>query len=974
LKDQEKLQKDLEPRDLMVTQFRQNPKLPFDNRSPKDWRMAFQNQLKAILLITASCLGILGSGCTEGDKFFVSPRTALPGNFSATDVRNNNLAADALAFSENAASIDEVRVEMASHSSDLLGPQSSAKDSFVVLLRSGPRLFAAHSDTIQLTETVELTAPDQDRNKTVALNSAIIVPLRLNDYRNQAGLASPNVNDNNEAWLLVYAYDTFTNQNSPIGIGPRRALAAHVFLPAKRLDPVSTDSRLGDLVFGWQTQGRIIRLPFNQTGEDVVGFAAMSDGLVGNAEFRSQASAHSPTTTIPIKGAPGPNSYRFGQDMTRLGLLVTQFKNDDPATPENDSRLVTHYSSFDFAQLNFELAQEFPVPPGHFPGSNVGVFQGATAYDPGIVRISNQHAFLVLKDATRSPNTSNIIVTDQVLTVLTSIDQRDGTSALKGNLDTDLSLNGADRGLHGQGIGEQAQFLTGASILGPDEGLLNQTVLFFRASDNNTLLGDLDTDFQLHAAAVDSTPGAVLEGTLLNLPQRLSQHRDVMGTPFLDPVLDPKLALSRDGLYALVSYRQNEDSSARQGVALNALVFKTNSLSGFPGSRFSTERRIDNGPQDPNRINSMVADVRDFQIQNLITPACGQQTDTALISLIYEQSFNNQDRVFIRPLRVDLSNQSTLTLAAEVELETNNLTPSSFDPITNRSAFSFIENTVDLTQFRLVDIGVGPNGQSHELLAVFSKEADDLDDNDGRGDIDIVAQQITVNLNPNQPTATPGFRARLDDTDEGMGLGVTNRSQLYAVVIPKLSASTTATNSQPNTVSIIFKQPSAGNISGPLGLFVRVLDLKRFRASDSQLFEPPLTDPPQRLDARQSDVQPLTLAGSDRLNPLAIRQQGRPAVLVDGPRMLTFFLQDGHLFASETLDGFTFSNRGGLPDPQIVDNEGFGSNIQSPADLFIAPFDNGQCSSANGAVLVYLKEDKTGSDKRALIRIVVRPF
>lgn len=928
-----------------------------------------QNGFLVYLFFMLACLSV---GCTEGDKFFVSPMANLPGNFTGTDVRENNRATDGLAFSENGFSIDEVRVEVVTKTSELVGPESSTGPSYMTVLRSGARIFAAHGDARGLTRTVELTPPDQDRNLDVSLASAILVPLRLNNYQGLNG-AIGAVNDNNEAWVLIYAYNTFTQLGSTGGLGPRRALSAHVFLPANRTQSVSQDSRLGTLEFGWQRQGQQISLLQEQAGEDVVSFAALSDGLVGTAEFTSTASAHSPTMTLPVNGAPGANSYQFGQDMTRLGLLITQMKNDDPGTPENDARLVTQYASFDLAQLSFESSVEFAVPNRHFQPDNIGVFQGATAYDPGLIRVSNQHAFLVLKDATRTPNTTNIVTSDQVLTVLTSVDQRDGSSALVPNLDTDLSLNGINRGFHGQGVGETAEFLTQAAILGPDEGLTNQTVIFFRVNDN-TSTGDADTDFQLHAAAVDSTKGSGLEGTLSNLPQRLSEHRDTPGVPFSDPVLDPQIALSRDASYAILCYRQNEMASNGPGIAANTLIFKTDTASGFPGSRFSSELRVDNGNLDPDRVlMGQVAPVSSLAIQSLLVPGVGQQSDTVLASLLFEQSFMNQDRVFARPIQINTTGPTTVSLISEVELETNNLVLSNRDPNTGRVAFSFPEGTVNLRDFQLIDIGTGPV-QSHELLAVFAKEADDTNSDDGVGDRDIIAQQITLDLST--ANAGLGFRARIDNTDEVQGAGLPARTELVALRVPN-SRSLAATNSIPNTVTILFKQPSAGNITGPLGLFARVLDLRRFRASANQIFRPNLNEDPLRLDARPGPFQLLSLGGPDRLTAFPFRKQGSPGILVDGSRTLLFFLQDGHLLASESTDIFSFSNNQGLPAPELVDHEGLGSDIQSISDVVVAPFDRGQGSTATGAVILYLKQDSMGGNKRAFVRIVnpvPRPF
>ncbi|MDF1660547.1 MAG: hypothetical protein P1V97_02160 [Planctomycetota bacterium] len=935
---------------------------------PQAPRLSPNGLLVKLLLL----LSLLSLGCTDGDKFFISPVANLPGNFNGTDVRDNNRAADGLAFSENGISIDEVRVEVVTKTSELVGPESPTEPSFMTVLRSGARVFASHGNGEGLTQSVELTPPDQDRNQAVSLASAILVPLRLNNYQGING-ALGDVNANNQAWVLIYAYNTFTQLGGAGGLGPRRALSAHVFLPSRRKQPLSQDSRLGALEFGWQRQGQQITLLQQEAGEDVVSFAALSDGLIGTAEFTSAASAHSPTMTIPVNGAPGANSYQFGQDMTRLGLLITQIKNDDPSTTENDARLVTQYASFDLAQLNFESSVEFAVPNRHFQPDNVGVFQGATAYDPGLIRVSNQHAFLILKDATRTPNTTNIVTSDQVLTVLTAVDQRDGSSALIANLDTDLSLNGINRGFHGQGIGETAQFLNQAGILGPDEGLTNQTVIFFRVNDNNPV-GDPDTDFQLHAAAVDSTKGSGLEGTLSNLPQRLSTHGDTPGVPFSDPVLDPQIALSRDASYAILCYRQNEMASNGPGIAANALVFKTSTASGFPGSRFSPEIRVDNGNLDPDRVlMGQVAPVTDLSIQSLLFPGVGQQSDTVFASLFYEQSFTNQDRVFARPIQINITGPTTASLVSEIELESNNLVLSNRDPNTGRVAFSFPEDSVNLRDFQLIDIGTGP-AQSRELLAVFVKEADDTNTDDGVGDRDVIAQQITLDLTT--ANAGLGFRARIDNTDEVQGAGLPARTELVAVRVPN-SRSLSATNSIPNTVTILFKQPSAGNITGPLGLFARVLDLGQFRASANQIFRPNLSEDPLRLDSRPGPFQMLSLGGPDRLTAFPFRKQGNPGILVDGDRTLLFFLQDGHIRASESIGVFSFSNSQGLPAPELVDNEGFGSDVQSTSDVVIAPFDRGQGSTATGAVILYLKQDSMGGNKRALVRIVTpvpRPF
>lgn len=930
-------------------------------------------------ILALSLLLVSASACTEGDKFFVAQRLDRPGNFLGTAVDDANIATDGLAFSENGLSVDELRIEHAQRPSDKVNGVSGNPDAFVILFRAGNRIFAAQSDANSLTPAVELTAPDRDFSVPVSLADALLIPLRFNNYVNASGQSLVSVNDKNLHWLVVYSYQTFNNQPNS-GVGPRRALASHVFRTPLKNTPLTTDPQfplLGDFEFGWQVLGQQVPLPTTKAGEDVVGHAVVSDGLIGTAEFTSSASAHSPTSTAPVTGAPGQNSLRFGDDMSRLGLLVFQFDDNDAMAPDDDSRIALQFTSFNFNQLRFLAASEVQPPPGHFNPDNVGVFQGATAYDPAQVRVSNQHVFVILRDATRMANSRDIVSSENVLSVLTIADDLDGTCSVRLNIDADLSVNGSNRGFHGQGLNEMANFAQSGCIFGPDEGLEDETVIVFNVADSSTS-NDLDTDTQVHAAVISSLKGAASEGQLTDDPRRLSVHNDTAGTPFTDPALNLNCQLSRDGDYVLIAYRQNEDSAQGQGLALNALIYKTDTAMSFP-MRFSSELRVDDGPQDMSRVvtGPAVLPVQDFAFQSRVALRCGQQTDSAAVAVVYEQSDGNQDRVFVRPFEVQLTDPPAIQLADDLEIDSQNLVKSTFNATLNTDEFSFIEGSVQLSQFRLLDIGVDSQNKAGEFVLVYPKEVDDIDTDDGRGDIDILAQGISLDIATDQAQLT--FRGRIDNTDEGNGLGQMRRTELIAVVPTPTRAAASGPMTSPDSITIFFTQPSSGNISGGFGMFARSLRLDQFRAATGMVFfenivSPGIGSAPVRIDARQSSLTTLGLHSGDRLTRNSLVRHDAPAILQNGTRMLLLFLQDGHLFASESQDGVNFTKFGQLPDPNLVDNESFGTNIVDPADIFIAPLDNSQCGNTAGTVILYIKRDSANGDRRILLRRVLNPL
>jgi hypothetical protein len=274
---------------------------------------------------------------------------------------------------------------------------------------------------------------------------------------------------------------------------------------------------------------------------------------------------------------------------------------DDPATTSHEARLSLLFSGFDLERLRFESAFEIAPKAGHFEPDNTGIFRGATAFEPGRVLVSNQHAALILDDVKRMPGTLEVQSRESVATILTIVDDGLGRCRPRLDLDADLSLNGPTRGFHGSGLNERARLVESLGFLGPDEGLSDETVLFLLVNDGHGGNNDPDSDEQIYAAAINSARRGRLEGSLVNAPRRVSTHRDSPSTSVSDPVLDPRLSLMRDGRAALILYRQAESSGQGPGIALNGVLFKTSPASGFPGSRFSLEARLDGAPSDSSR-------------------------------------------------------------------------------------------------------------------------------------------------------------------------------------------------------------------------------------------------------------------------------------------------------------------------------------------------------------------------------------
>jgi hypothetical protein len=134
---------------------------------------------------------------------------------------------------------------------------------------------------------------------------------------------------------------------------------------------------------------------------------------------------------------------------------------------------------------------------------------------------------------------------------------------------------------------------------------------------------------------------------------------------------------------------------------------------------------------------------------------CSFQSDTQLINVIWEQSDTSEDRVYIRQLKVDTTNNPpVVTLGSTDELEKGN--PVLGDAILNafqdpsgnfnvgtvvRNSFDFLEGDVDLTEFELVDLGNDSTGKGGGLLVLYSKTTDGTDSDGNVYDRSVLAAE-----------------------------------------------------------------------------------------------------------------------------------------------------------------------------------------------------------------------------------------
>jgi hypothetical protein len=423
-----------------------------------------------------------------------------------------------------------------------------------------------------------------------------------------------------------------------------------------------------------------------------------------------------------------------------------------------------------------------------------------------------------------------------------------------------------------------------------------------------------------------------------------------------------------------------------------------------------------------------------YDFQGNLAYRCGFQSDNTKISILYLYSDGSDERLFIRQLTTNiggaLATAPTLTLGTEAEIEptasvagqfvNNNATgvshgnPFHFLPgshgaliplnsgggsVSELNTSSGIANNgpsascsnlnggrsggVDLVQ--TCDAGPSASGGLGDVLVVFSKTNVATIVGSGGFDHQVVAVLYSAgaiasgdrivlsrNLAENQQgssaaTTLPSFIGATQ-TLGGFGYG-TPKTQLLRIVPNTRSAATSPGTLAPSNGTYILLTDFVGNdVSSPVGLFAR-----HFRARNATgqgaaqvsfvaNFFPASGTDPVRIDVASSDSDATFID-----------------TLTNGRTMAVFFRQDNHVWCTETSDGETYTNKNGLSNPFLVDdnissngnniNGGAGGQANNIVQLGFCRKTATTCDNLSGTILAIVKDD-VNLNQRIYIRVM----
>jgi hypothetical protein len=497
-------------------------------------------------------------------------------------------------------------------------------------------------------------------------------------------------------------------------------------------------------------------------------------------------------------------------------------------------------------------------------------------------------------------------------------------------------------------------------------------------------------------------------------------------------------AMARTGEYINVCYIQNVGASSATGSAgsyhsaLFAVTYQTQRAltQAGVGSNVNFDIRFNTGgpvqisqtlaitnrtlgggvngnadaAQTQERWNSLP--VNSFAFQGYLGYRCGLQGNIENMNVLWEQSDESEDRLFVGQLRVVINTTSgtpALTVANRLELEpTANVSGNANfqDPAVSTgrtTSFRLINGDLSPVYNKSLSADAGGDADAETtvtaadggVLVMYTKTIDNTTADNDHADAAVIVQVyngttaesviVSESFNENAPVVvTNGNPAAFGGVSRNgpMVFGTTNnqfRAGLAGLVATgqnvSISATDLATRSEPAQAHYLyFWGQRSDNSSSPRALFTRKHQVRAQSGFTSavvgdRMIPVAATGPgstnyrdPQRLDHLQGQ--------NARSVPGQTGVLDRLTILQNGTRVAVFFFQDGHIWLQGTSDGVTyFQTVAGAPNPALVDNDTTADTIAFRVD----ERDDGNCGVST-AILFFTKND-VDQDARLRARI-----
>ena len=409
--------------------------------------------------------------------------------------------------------------------------------------------------------------------------------------------------------------------------------------------------------------------------------------------------------------------------------------------------------------------------------------------------------------------------------------------------------------------------------------------------------------------------------------------------------------------------------------------------------------------QTRERWNSLP--VNSFAFQGSLGYRCGLQGNIENMNVLWEQSDETEDRLFVGQLRVVINTTSgtpALTVANRLELE----------PTANVSGNANYQDpavsTGRTTSFRLINADLSPvynktlsadaggdadaettvTAADGGLLVIYTKCIDNTTTDNDHADAAVIVQVyngttaettiVSESFNENAPVVVTNGNANLAAASRNgpMNYGTANgnfRAGVAGLVatgqVVSLSPTDLASRSEPAAAHYLyFYGQRSDNSSSPRALFTRKHQTRNtasFTASaiGDRMIPVSTTGTtfrePTRLDHLQGQNVRSNVATTGVRDELTILQKGTTVAV--------FFFQDGHIWLQTSSDGVTYLNTvAGSPNPALVDND----TTANVTGFRVDERDDGNCSVST-AILFFTKPDAgntagTGGDIRLRAR------
>jgi hypothetical protein len=501
-------------------------------------------------------------------------------------------------------------------------------------------------------------------------------------------------------------------------------------------------------------------------------------------------------------------------------------------------------------------------------------------------------------------------------------------------------------------------------------------------------------------------------------------------------------AMARTGEYITVGYIQNVGVSSATGSAgsyhsaLFALTYQTQRALTQAGVgsnvnfdiRFSTGAPVQlsqtfavtlrtlgggttgnaDAAQTRERWNSLP--VNSFAFQGSLGYRCGLQGNIENMNVLWEQSDETEDRLFVGQLRVVINTTSgtpALTIANRLELEpTANVSGNANyqDPAVSTgrtTSFRLINQDVSPVFTKTLSADAGDDADSETtvtaadggILVIYTKCIDNTTSDNDHADAAVVVQVYngttaessivsesfnenapTVNATGNFTTTVTGFTSRNGPMVYGTANG-NFRAGVAGLVATgqnvSLSVTDLAARSEPATAHYLYIYGQrSDNSSSPRALFTRKHQPRNtasFTASaiGDRMIPVSTTGTTFREPTRIDHLQGQNV----RSGPATTGVQDLLQIIQKGAVVAVFFFQDGHVWVQTSSDGVTYLNTvAGSPNPALVDND----TTSNVTGFRVDRRDDGSCG-VSSAILFFTKPDAgntagTGGDIRLRAR------